>query len=70
MVDVITNPKITPFLQSALNKGCSVVNGVDMLVQLAMQIFEAWTGIHPEEQIFQQAVEKALHKTPIPTERT
>jgi shikimate dehydrogenase len=31
-----------------------------MLVQLAMQIFEEWTEIKPEEKIFQQAVAKAL----------
>ncbi|MGR8951354.1 MAG: shikimate dehydrogenase family protein [Gammaproteobacteria bacterium] len=60
VVDVITNPRITPFLQTAQGKGCPVVNGVEMLVQLAMQIFEAWTGITPDEAIFQQAVAKAL----------
>ncbi len=60
VVDVITNPRITPFLETAREQGCSVVDGVDMLVQLAMQIFEAWTGISPDEQVFQKAVEKAL----------
>ena len=60
VVDVITNPRITPFLATARERGCSVVDGVDMLVQLAMQIFEAWTGISPDEQVFQKAVERAL----------
>ena len=60
VVDVITNPRITPFLSTAREKGCAVVDGVEMLVQLAMQIFEAWTGITPEEQVFQKAVEAAL----------
>lgn len=60
VVDVITNPRITPFLQTAQDKGCPVVNGVEMLVQLAMQIFEAWTGIKPDEAVFQSAVAKAL----------
>ena len=60
VVDVITNPRITPFLATAREHGCSVVDGVDMLVQLAMQIFEAWTGISPDEQVFQKAVERAL----------
>jgi shikimate dehydrogenase len=59
-VDVITNPRITPFLATARDKGCSIVDGVDMLVQLAMQIFEAWTAISPDEQVFQVAVERAL----------
>jgi len=33
---------------------------VEMLVQLAMQIFEQWTGIKPEEKVFQRAVAEAL----------
>ena len=59
VVDVITNPRLTPFLQTAREKGCPVVNGVEMLVQLAMQIFRAWTGIEPDEAVFQQAVAAA-----------
>jgi shikimate dehydrogenase len=60
VVDVITNPRITPFLEKARGKGCATVNGVEMLVQLAMQIFEKWTGIVPDEQVFQKAVATAL----------
>ena len=60
VVDVITNPRITPFLQVARNKGCAIVDGVEMLVQLAMQIFEGWTGIRPDEVVFQQTVAVAL----------
>ncbi len=60
VVDVITNPRLTPFLQQARRKGCAVVDGVEMLVQLAMQIFEGWTGIKAREGVFQQAVAEAL----------
>ena len=60
VVDVITNPRITPFLKSARDKGCTIVDGVEMLVQLAMQIFMAWTGIAPDESVFQRAVARAL----------
>lgn len=60
VVDVITNPRITPFLQAARARGCPVVDGVEMLVQLAMQIFAAWTGVEPEEAVFQRAVAQAL----------
>jgi shikimate dehydrogenase len=59
-VDVITNPRITPFLRAARERGCPVVDGVEMLVQLAMQIFEEWTGIRAEEAVFQRAVAEAL----------
>jgi shikimate dehydrogenase len=59
-VDVITNPRITPFLATARDRGCPIVDGVEMLVQLAMQIFERWTGVTPEEAVFQKAVAEAL----------
>jgi shikimate dehydrogenase len=60
VVDVITNPRITPFLATAREHGCRVVDGVEMLVQLAMQIFESWTGVSPDESVFQRAVAEAL----------
>ena len=60
VVDVITNPRITPFLDTARSRGCPIVDGVEMLVQLAMQIFEEWTGVKPEESVFQRAVAHAL----------
>jgi len=60
VVDVITNPRITPFLATARQRGCPVVDGVEMLVQLAMQIFQRWTGVIPEEEVFQRAVAEAL----------
>jgi len=59
-VDVITNPRLTPFLTAAKQRGCAVVDGVEMLVQLAMQLFESWTGVTPEEDVFQRAVSAAL----------
>jgi shikimate dehydrogenase len=63
-VDVITNPRLTPFLLAARERGCRVVDGVEMLVQLAMQIFERWTGVQPEEAVFQRAVAEALGESP------
>ena len=60
VVDVITNPRITPFLATARERGCPVVDGVEMLVQLAMQIFQRWTGVTPAEAVFQRAVAEAL----------
>ena len=60
VVDVITNPRVTPFLKTAREMGCPIVDGVEMLVQLAMQIFQEWTGINPDEAVFQKAVARAL----------
>jgi shikimate dehydrogenase len=59
-VDVITNPRHTPFLKTARERGCAIVDGVEMLVQLAMQLFESWTGVTPAEEVFQRAVAEAL----------
>ncbi|MBI1324599.1 shikimate dehydrogenase [bacterium] len=59
-VDVITNPRLTPFLIEAREHGCRIVDGVEMLVQLAMEIFERWTNIRPDEAVFQKAVAEAL----------
>lgn len=44
----------------AREHGCGVVDGVEMLVQLAMQLFTLWTCIVPEEEVFQKAVAQAL----------
>ena len=66
VVDVITKPRITPFLATARDHGCRVVDGVEMLVQLAMQIFQRWTGVVPEEAVFQAAVAEALGEDPAP----
>ncbi len=60
VVDVITNPRLTPFLQRARKQECSIVDGVEMLVQLAIQVFEGWTGIRADESVFQKAVAVAL----------
>lgn len=60
VVDVITNPRITPLLATARGHGCAIVDGVEMLVQLAMRLFESWTGVPPEEAVFQHAVAEAL----------
>jgi shikimate dehydrogenase len=68
-VDVITNPRLTPFLRAARERGCPIVDGVEMLVQLAMQIFGRWTGIRPDEAVFQTAVSTALGEArPAPAE--
>jgi shikimate dehydrogenase len=37
-----------------------LLDGIEMLVQLAMQIFEQWTGLPPEEAVFQRTVAEAL----------
>ena len=38
----------------------AILDWVGLLVQLAMQIFQRWTGVTPEEAVFQRAVAAAL----------
>jgi shikimate dehydrogenase len=56
----LSSQTTSPFLSTALERGCPIVDGVEMLVQLAMQIFQCWTGLSPEEEVFQKAVAEAL----------
>jgi len=60
VADVITNPRITPLLAAAQARDCKIVDGVEMLVNLACQIFTAWTGIDPDPEVFRAAVTRAL----------
>ncbi len=50
----------TPFLRMANEKGCSVITGLDLLVQRASVAFEAWTGIQPDATIVRDAFEEFL----------
>jgi len=56
----------TSSCRGAREHGCGVVEGVEMLVQLAMQLFTLWTCIVPEEEVFQKAVAGAPMVTPAP----
>ena len=53
-------PRMMTQLFHAHKRGCPIVDGVEMLVQLAMHGFEMWTGIKPDEGVFQRAVAEAL----------
>ena len=48
-----------PIDWSSVDPGCGVVDGVEMLVQLAMQLSNFWTGIVPEEEVFRRALAAA-----------
>ena len=46
-----------PIDWSSVDPGCGVVDGVEMLVQLVMQLSNFWTGIVAEEGVFRRALE-------------
>lgn len=45
VVDIIYNPKETRLLQEARRQGCTVQNGIDMLIGQALESIKLWTGI-------------------------
>jgi len=44
VVDIIYNPLETKLLKDASNSGCTVINGLDMLVGQAVKAIEIWTS--------------------------
>ena len=47
VTDLVYTPLETPLLVQARSRGCSVVNGVGMLLHQAVPGFEAWFGTCP-----------------------
>jgi shikimate dehydrogenase len=45
VVDIVYQPRITPLLAAAEQRGASIADGVDMLVHQAALAFEHWTGV-------------------------
>lgn len=48
VTDIVYNPLQTPFLISAAEKGCTVVDGLGMLLHQGVPGFERWFGRRPE----------------------
>ncbi|PZM12952.1 shikimate dehydrogenase [Rhizobium tubonense] len=56
VADVIANPANTKFLQSARDRGCTVLDGRGMLVNQACIAFKLWTGHEPNSEVFKAAL--------------
>jgi shikimate dehydrogenase len=48
VTDLVYNPLETPFLAKARQNGCTVVDGLGMLLHQAAPGFERWFGVKPE----------------------
>ncbi|OHD70663.1 MAG: shikimate dehydrogenase [Spirochaetes bacterium RBG_16_49_21] len=42
--DIVYSPRMTKLLAAAAEKGCAIINGIDMLIYQGLQQFELWTG--------------------------
>ncbi|MEM4702638.1 MAG: shikimate dehydrogenase, partial [Archaeoglobaceae archaeon] len=58
--DAVYNPIETQLIKKAIERGCMVINGLEMFVYQAAKAFEIWTGIKPNEEIIRETALKAL----------
>jgi len=57
VADVIPNPPETQLVKQARELGCTVLDGLGMLVNQGVIGFQLWTGIDPNPAIMRQALE-------------
>jgi shikimate dehydrogenase len=60
VADVVFNPPETRLLRDARQRGCTVLDGLGMLVNQAVIGFEIWTGIAPDAAVMREALEEFL----------
>lgn len=61
--DIIYTPDKTPILQSAAQRGLSVINGLDMFVNQGALSYEIWTGKKANKAAMKQAVINYLQRS-------
>ncbi len=57
VADVIPNPPHTHLIRDAAARGCTVIDGLGMLVGQGRIGIEYWTGVDPDESVMRQALE-------------
>ena len=62
--DLIYNPAETRLLALARERGCTIQNGVEMLVRQGAVAFVHWTGVEPPVDVMRQAVMQILNNAP------
>lgn len=60
--DIVYNPLMTRWLETAKAKGAETDNGVSMLVMQGAMAFEKWTGIFPDTDKMKQIVIEQLRR--------
>ncbi len=61
VADVVFNPPQTRLLRNAEARGCTVLDGLGMLVNQGVIGVQYWTGITPDAAVMRRALEEALH---------
>jgi shikimate dehydrogenase len=57
VADVIPNPPETRLVRDARAKGCTVIDGLGMLVNQGVIGFKLWTGVDPDPAVMRRALE-------------
>ena len=57
VADVIPNPPRTPLVRDAEARGCTVIDGLGMLVAQGVIGVEYWTGVTPDAAVMRTALE-------------
>jgi shikimate dehydrogenase len=60
IMDIVTNPIITPILEIAKEKNCKIISGYKMLIYQAMFQIELWTGKKPKFETMEEAILKFI----------
>jgi len=60
VADVVFSPPQTHFLKTAAARGCTVVDGLGMLVNQGVIGVRHWTGVSPDVGVMRRALEQAL----------
>lgn len=60
VADVIANPPLTRLLRDAADRGCTVLDGLGMLVNQGVISFRYWTGQNPDSSVMRAALEEVF----------
>ena len=60
VADVIPNPPRTRLIRDAEARGCTVLDGLGMLVNQGVIAIRHWTGVDPDPKVMRAALEEAL----------
>jgi shikimate dehydrogenase len=63
VADVIGNPPRTRLIRDAEARGCTVLDGLGMLVNQGVIGIRHWTGVDPDPTVMRRALEDALNLT-------
>jgi shikimate dehydrogenase len=60
VADVIPNPPKTRLVRDARARGCTVLDGLGMLVNQGVIGFKLWTGVDPDPAVMRRALEEVF----------